>query len=370
MAPQKKKTSKKIAYLQRLYANVSRPGSYQSARKLLATVRREKKFKFTEEEIQRWLQGEESHTVHKRPLRRFPRIPVIVDGLGDQYDADLMIMKDLANANDEYKYVLVMVDVFSRYTWVEPMELKNEQHSMDAFKKLFDRAPPPRRLRTDKGGEFTGKRIESYFDALGILHFVTYNEIKANYAERVIQTLKKKLFRYLTAKRTRTYIDVLQEAVSSYNRTSHSRLGMAPADVNEENEAELWQRLYLDAMGPVSKRYKKFKYQVGDTVRLSLKRNRLEREYDERWTNEVFRIRRRFYNKGIKQYKVEDYSGVSKPGSYYEAEIQKVSVSDQKLWRVDAILDHRGTGPDREVLVRWHGWSKKYDEWIPAGFIV
>ena len=367
----RKKINKKTAYLKRLYENASRPGSFQGAHKLLPAARREKKFKFTKDQINDWLKGEESFTVHKRSIRTFPRIPVIVQGLGDQYDADLMIMRDLASSNKDYKYVLIMIDVFSRYMWAAPMRLKNQEHSLQAFRSIFkEDCPIPARLRTDKGGEFTGKEIGSYFQDLGVMHFVTWNEVKANYAEKAIQTLKKKNFRYLTFTRTRDYLSVLPDLVKSYNRTYHSSIKMAPADVNKDNEKTLRWNLYAPYNAKNIKLYKKFKYTVGDTVRLSRKRTRMDREYDERWTNEIFRVRRRFYNKGIIQYKVEDYSGIGKKGSFYEAELQAASIAPDTLWRVDAILKTRGKGEKKEVFVHWHGWPKKYDQWIPAGHLV
>ena len=367
----KKKIGKKWSYLKRLYENVARPGSFQGPHKLLATKKKKKKFKFTEKQILRWLKTQESYTVHRRPVRKFPRIPVIVRGLKDQYDADLMIMRDLASSNKGYKYVLIIVDVFSRYMWAAPMKLKNEKHSLQAFQNIFkEGCPVPARLRTDKGGEFVGKEIAAYFRRLGVQHFLTWNEVKANYAEKAIQTLKKKLFRYLTFARTRDYVSVLPDLVKSYNRTYHRSIRMAPADVNADNEKSLWWALYAHVNDKNTKKYKKFKYTVGDTVRLSRKRTRMEREYDERWTNEIFRVRRRFYNKGIVQYKVEDYSGVKKKGSFYEAELQAVTVDPDALWRVDAILKTRGKGEKKEVFVHWHGWPKKYDQWLPAGHLV
>jgi len=367
----RKKESKRIQYLKRLYETPSRPGSFQGPHKLLKTIRREKKFKFKTKDIEDWLKKEESYGVHKKPIRRFPRIPVIVEGLQDQYDADLMILRDLAGANNGYKYVLIVIDVFSRYVWAAPMILKNQEHSLKAFKAIFSGGcPVPKRLRTDKGGEFTGKDIDAYFRKLNIQHFLTWNEIKANYAEKAIQTIKKKMFRYMTFARTRNYVDVLPEIIRSYNRTYHTSIGMSPSDVSEENEMVLWWDLYGRVNTRNTPKYKKFKYKVGDTVRLSRKRTRMEREYDERWTNEIFRVCRRFYNKGIIQYKVEDYSGVEKKGSFYEAELQGVTVDPNALWRVDAVLKERGKGVDREVLVHWHGWPKKYDEWIPAGHLV
>jgi len=366
----KKKKSRKTEYLKRLYTTPTRPGSLQGVEKLLKTTLSEKKFKFNRKQLTKWLTGEEAYTVHRRPRRTFTRIPVIVRGLKDQYDADLMDLRRISKYNKGYKYVLIMIDVFSRYVWAQPMKRKKEKNAIEVFKKIFETAPLPLRLRTDKGGEFTGGLIKKFFREQKIQHFVTWNEIKANYAERVIQTLKKKIFRYLTLKRTRTYINVLQDIIKGYNKTFHSSINCSPSEVNENNEKNIWWNIYMN-VNMKSKKYKPFKYQVGNTVRISSKRGRLDREYDEKWSNEIFRITRRFYKKGIKQYKVEDYSGKAKEGgSFYEAEIQPVSVDDKTLWRVDTILKTRGKGPDKEHFVHWFGWPKKYDQWIPASHLV
>ncbi len=364
-----KKVNKKEEYLKRLYTTPTRPGSLQGAKKLLNTIQKEKKFKIGSKKLADFLKGEEAFTVHKRPRRSFARVPVIVRGIGDQYDADLMDLKRLSKYNKGFKYVLVMIDVFTRYVWAQPMKRKKEDHAIQALKVLFEKAPLPERLRSDKGGEFTGGKVEKYFKDKGILHFVTWNEVKANYAERSIQTIKKKIFRYLTQRRSGKWLDALQDIVSSYNRTYHSSLGMSPSEVNEKNEKSVWWDLYA-GVNAKSSRYKKFKYKSGDTVRLSRKRGRMDREYDEKWTNEIFRVTRRFYRKGVKQYKVADYSGEDKKGSFYEAELQGVSIDKNSLWRVDSVLKTRGKGAEKEKFVHWFGWPKKYDQWIPASHLV
>ena len=77
-------------------------------------------------------------------------------------------------------------------------------------------------------------------------HFVSYNqEIKANYAERVIMTLKTTIRSYMQLRKTYCFIEVLQDMVYSYNNTEHRTKGMAPADVKPGYiERRLWWHLY------------------------------------------------------------------------------------------------------------------------------
>ena len=111
-------------------------------------------------------------------------------------------MQKLEDKNDGVCFLLVVIDVFSRFMWVEPLENKLEDMVINAFQYIFQRAKKPRCLRTDRGGEFTGRKVQDYFDSINIKHWTAHNdEMKANFAERVIQTLKKSLWEYIRAKK-------------------------------------------------------------------------------------------------------------------------------------------------------------------------
>ena len=73
----------------------------------------------------------------------------------------------------------------------------------------------------------------------------TRNEKKAIYAERVIQTLKKSIYKHLYYHKTCKYIDVLQELVEGYNESYHSGIKRAPITINKENELHVWTEQYL-----------------------------------------------------------------------------------------------------------------------------
>ena len=105
--------------------------------------------------------------------------------------------------------------------WVEPLENKLEESLINAFQHIFQRAKIPRHLRTDRGGEFTRRKIQDYFNSINVEHWTAHNdEMKANFAERVIRTLKQSLWGYIRAKKNYRYINVLKDIVqyeASYN---------------------------------------------------------------------------------------------------------------------------------------------------------
>ncbi len=76
--------------------------------------------------------------------------------------------------------------------------------------------------------------------------------------ERLIRTLKTKMWRFFTAKKTRRYIDMLDDLAYSYNHSKHRSIKEKPANVTVENEQEIWHTLYGDR--PTRKRKTKYKF--------------------------------------------------------------------------------------------------------------
>ena len=97
---------------------------------------------------------------------------------------------------------------------------------------------------TDQGTEFFNKHFLALMKEEDIKLYNTYNETKASIVERLIRTLKTKMWRYFTAKKTMRYIDILPDLVYSYNHSIHSSIKTRRADVTVENEQKVWHTLY------------------------------------------------------------------------------------------------------------------------------
>ena len=168
-------------------------------------------------------------------------------GMHELYDTDLLQIDNLARYNDGVRYLLIVIDVFSRFLYVEPIKNKTALRVSEALKKIFRSTTKPRVLRSDGGREYQNTEVDSCLKKEGIYHQTTLNqETKSNYAERVIKTLRGMLFRYFSKNRTYRYIDHLQDFVQTYNNTQHASLnGLAPAQINKTNQNKVWSHLYL-----------------------------------------------------------------------------------------------------------------------------
>ena len=354
-------------YLKGIYYDVRHPASYSSAPKLLKAARADGRTDLKLKDVVEWLRSQDAHTLHQPVLYRFPRNRVVVEGIDDQWDVDLMDLGNLSKYNDGYAYVLTVIDVFSRYAWLVALKTKQSKDVLEGLKSVFKLGRKPTRMRTDPGGEFVNKKMEKYLKSVDVIHVVTSSEKKANYVERLIRTLKARMFRYFTRKQTYKYVDILQDLVKSYNDTFHRTIKMSPAQVNVDNEAMLWKRQYvIPLMRKPVKKGRTFKLDLGDHVRISHLRQPFTRDYKERWTGEVFVIRSRRMRKGLPVYALKDWYDEPITGTFYEEELKKVNVDENTAYKIEKVLKKRTSRGQRQVLVRWLHWPKKFDSWIPA----
>ena len=361
-------------YLKRIYFDPAHPGSFQSPLRLYHIVKKEGKYKISHKQIKKWIQKQESYSQNKTVKRHFQRGRVIVKGIDDQFDADLALFSSYSDENDGYKYLLFVIDIFSRYGWVEPIKDKSAKEVIPAFNKILDEGRIPRRLRTDAGKEFTNNLFQNNLNERDIVHFTTHSEKQANYVERFIKTIKSRLYRYMIENNTSRYIDILPKIVDSYNKTWHTGIRSEPINVTKANENLLWWQMYWPKTKYIKTRQKRkrdlYSFKVNDKVRISNIQTPFQREYDTKWSAEIFKIQQRFIRQGQPIYKIVDWDNNPVQGTFYQKELQKVDVSDENLFKVDIILKYRGRGKNKEALVKWKGWPKKFNSWIPASDLI
>ena len=124
-------------YLEKIYFDPSYPASFKGPNKLYQVVVKEGKHKISLSQIRKWLQDQELHSLMKPMRRKIKRMRVIMMGLYDQYNADLRDFTGYSNANDGIRYLLVIIDVFSHYLWVEPVQNQSDRAVVEAFHAIF-----------------------------------------------------------------------------------------------------------------------------------------------------------------------------------------------------------------------------------------
>ena len=155
-------------YLKSVYYNPKRPGSFGGVENLYRDVKQEGTFKLSRKKISDWLMGQDTYTLHKPARRNFKRNRVIVGGIDEQWQMDLADMQSLKDYNDGYRYLLVCIDVFSKYAWIVPIKSKTGPALVEAFKVILSSGRKPHKIMTDQGTEFFNKSFQTLLKNEGI----------------------------------------------------------------------------------------------------------------------------------------------------------------------------------------------------------
>ena len=249
-----------------------------------------------------------------------------------------------------------------------PLKDKTGDSLIAAFDHIFKTSGhKPQRMQTDAGTEFLNQKFQAFLRRQGVHHFVTYNQTKAQIAERFNRTLKEKMWCYFQHVQKWRYIDMLPKLMWSYNHLVHRSIKMRPADVTWENAQQVWHTLYDGMMG--RRRQTVPAFQVGDEVHITKVKGTFQKGYEQNWTEEVFKVARVNTVRSPPVYSLVEEDGTSIKGTFYAQELQKVEVHERDVYRIEKVIRARGRGRIKEFLVKWAGWPDKYNLWIRASTI-
>ena len=353
-------------YLESLYYDPEKPGSFSGIQKLMKQIRKDGK-KISRKQLKDWLAKQDTYTSLRGLKRKLKRPRVFVYGKNKQWDADTGNYAKWIKENEGVGYFLLCIDIFTRYVWTRSLKTLQGKEMEKVLEDLFEEVQPEI-FRTDGGSEFNNKWVKSLLKNQNIKHVVTLNETKANYAERAIKTIKMKLSKYMYNEQTREWAKALADITSSYNETYHRSIGMSPAKAMTMSDEDLWVKQYLEEKGTRLKkkpsRSTPYKFKIGDQVKLSFLKRPFERAYDQTFTGEVFHITERRMKQGIPVYTLKDYNNEPILGYFSEGEMQKAFVNEDTVYKIENILKTRKRRGRTEVLVKWLGWPSKFNSWI------
>jgi hypothetical protein len=332
------------------YYDPKRPGSFGGINALARESRS------SVGDVRKWLSEQDAYTLHKQQRRQFNRRKTFSKGIDDLWQADLVDVSSLATYNDGNRYILTVIDVFSKYAWAKALKNKTGTSFVNAFTEIFAEKRP-NFLQTDKGTEFVNASFQKLLADNDIKFYTSQNEdVKCAVVERFNRTLKSKMWQYFSYKNTNRYLDVLQDLMTAYNRSFHRSIKAAPIDVNFQNENAIRKQLYKPKKLPV-----RFKFRANDKVRISQSRLPFQKGYLPTWSIEIFNVKECVPTDPA-TYKIVDYVGDPVEGKFYAEELQKVTKSDD-IYRVEKIIKTRKRAGQLEHFVKWLGYPDKFNSW-------
>ena len=299
----------------------------------------------------------------KPKLHRFPRRKIYSPNIDRIWTMDLMVVEKYSKQNRNYKYILVVLDIFSRFAWARPLRTKTGREVCDALRDIFTKSGrKPSRIWSDDGTEFFNSQVQDLLRKNGITLYSSFNEPKASMAERFIRTLRRKMEMHYIVTQSTVWYNVLQDMIDEYNSDFHRSIGMSPNDaIKPENYAQVFDKQYSRTKSKMSK---KPLLDVGDKVRISLHKRYFEKGATANWSEEIFEIAEVMKNYNPVVYKLKDLADENIEGGFYREQLQK---TDQEIYRIDKVLRKRKLADGtQESFVRWSGYPDKFNSWISS----
>ena len=179
-------------------------------------------------------------------------------------------MQLIAKYNKNVRYLLCIINVFSKYAFVFPLKDKKGASIVNAFQEILKQSDrKSRKIRVDQGSKFYNDVFKKWLKDNDVEMYSTYNEGKSVVAERLIRTLKNKIYKHMAAISKNVYFDVLDDIVNKCNNTYHRTIKRKPIDVGDDSFAE-----YNEESNE-----KDHKFKVGDHVRISKYKNIFAKGY-------------------------------------------------------------------------------------------
>ena len=291
--------------------------------------------------------------LHKPIIRKFEKRKVYSTFKDNIWGVDLADMQLLSKYNKGIRFLLCVIDIFSKYAWVVPLKDKKGISIVKAFQIILRQSNrKPNKIWVDKGSEFYNVYFKKWLRDNDIVMYSTHSGRKSVVAERFIRTLKSKIYKYMTSISKNVYIDKLDEIVDEYNNTYHTTIKMKPIDVKDNK--------YMSTSKEVNNKDPKLK--VGNHVRISKYKNIFAKGYVRNWSEEVFIIKK-VKNTVPWTYIVNDLKGEEIIGTFYEKELQKTS---QEEFRIEKVIRRKGD----KLYVKWKGYDNSFNSWIDKANLV
>ena len=237
----------------------------------------------------------------KPPKKYYATNKTNVYYIDDIWSLDILDLKDYGPENNRgYRYVLVIIDNFSKYGWTIPLKNKNAQTIKDSFENiLINSKRSPNLIESDRGKEFYNNIFQDFLNKNNIKLYSRNSSYGAVFAERFNRTIRDLLKKIVFEQGDAKWIDILQSITKQYNNRVHSSTKLSPKDASlKKNEGYVYKNL-LDKRKKV-----KPKYEIGDLVRTADLKETFSKGDTTNWSYKLYKITE-VINDTIPSYKID-----------------------------------------------------------------
>ena len=160
----------------------------------------------------------------KPPKKNYDTNKTDVYYIDDIWSLDILDLKDYGRENNRnHRYVLVVIDNFSKFGWTVPLKNKNAQTIKDSFETiLISSKRKPNLIESDRGKEFYNNIFQDFLNKNNIKLYSRKSSYGAVFAERFNKTIRDLLKKHVFEKSDGNWIDILPTITKQYNNRIHS----------------------------------------------------------------------------------------------------------------------------------------------------
>ena len=240
----------------------------------------------------------------KPPKKNYVTNKTDVYHIDEIWSLDILDLKDYGPKNNRgYRYVLVVIDNFSKFGWTVPSKNKNAQTIKDSFENiLICSKRKPKLIETDRGKEFYNNIFQDFLNKNNIKLYSRNSSYGAVFAERFNRTIRDFLKKPVFEKRDGKWIDVLHTITKQYNNRIHSSTKLTPIQASlKKNKGFVYKNL-------IDKRNKiKPKFQINNLVRTADLKKTFSKGDTTNWSYKLYKITE-IINDTIPSYKIDKLS--------------------------------------------------------------
>ena len=254
----------------------------------------------------------------KPPKKNYATNKTNVYHIDDIWSLDILDLKDYGPENNRgYRYVLVVIDNFSKFGWTIPLKNKNSQSIKNSFENvLLSSKRSPTLIETDRAKEFYNNIFQDFLNKNNIKLFSRNSSYGAVFAERFNRTIRDLLKKIVFERGDAKWVDILPTITKQYNKKVHSSTKLTPIQASlKKNEGYVYKNL-LDKRKKIEP-----KFQLNDLVRTADLRKTFSKGDTTNWKYTLYKVTE-IINDTIPSYKIDNL-----PERYNESLLKKTELS-------------------------------------------
>ena len=182
----------------------------------------------------------------KGPKKNYATNKTDVYYIDDIWSLDILDLKDYGPKNNRgYRYVLVIIDNFSKFGWTVPLKNKSAQTINDSFENiLISSKRKPNLIESDRGKEFYDNIFQDFLNKNTIKLYSINSSYGAVFAEKFNRTIRDLLKKIVFEQGGAKWVDILPIITKQYNNRIHTSTKLSPKDASLKKTKVMFTKIY------------------------------------------------------------------------------------------------------------------------------